>query len=255
MENTGYIALSRQDALRRELDIIANNIANANTAGYNGEKALFRDYLERVDSNEKLSTGRKMAFVQGIGTYRDTRPGPMRPTGNSLDLAINGEGYLTVDTPLGPRYTRNGRFQINNEGQLVTSMGYKVLDNAGNPIQLPEGAIDLNIAPNGVAEAKLPGQGGQAIFQQVGQIQVVTFENQQEMSHVESGLYTAAGEEIIPEETTLAQGMVEESNVQPLNEMTRMIELQRTYGRGHKMMEQEHERLRKAIQTLTKTSA
>lgn len=255
MENTSYIALSRQDALRRELDIIANNVANANTAGYNGEKALFRDYLERVDSNEKLSTGRKMSFVQGIGTYRDTREGPMSPTGNALDLAIQGEGYFTIDTPLGPRYTRNGRFQVNQEGQITTSMGYRVLDSQGNAIQVPEGAVDLKIAPTGTIEAKLPGQGGQAIFQQVGQLQVVTFENQQEMSHVEQGMYTAAGEEIIPEDSSIAQGMVEESNVQPLMEMTRMIELQRTYSRGQDLMEQEHERIRKAIQTLAKTSA
>lgn len=254
MENPIYIALSRLTAQRRNLDVVAHNIANANTAGFQGDKVMFRQYLHELDSGEKLTFGHKAAFVHDIGAYRDTAQGALRQTGGQFDLAIEGEGYFTVETPLGPRYTRNGRFQINAEGQLTTALGYRVLDNGGNAIQFPEGTGDVRVAPNGVVEAKMANQQGVAAYQPVARIEVVTFENQQEMKHIEQGLFTAAGEELPSENAAVLQGMVEESNISPIEELTNLIEVQRMYNHGKELMKSEHERLRAAIRTLTRTS-
>lgn len=254
MENAGYVALSRQAAARRELEVIAHNVANANTNGFQASKTLFREYLSRENSGERLSYGRKIAFVQDIGDVRDTRAGPLRSTYGEFDLAIDGEGYFTVETPLGPRFTRNGAFTINAEGEMTTAYGHRLLDDGGQPIALPEGTVKVKISPNGVVEAQLPADGDVPLFQPVATIRLVTFENQQEMKQIENGLLTGAGEEIALEDSKILQGMLEGSNVNPISEITRMIALQRGFGRGQEMMENEHERMRRAYRTLLQTS-
>ena len=253
MENTGYIALSRQAAARRQMEVLAHNVANANTNGFQGSRTLFREYLSREESGERLSFNRKIAFVQDIGDVRNTAQGPLRTTGGQFDMAIQGEGYFTVETPLGPRYTRNGAFQINADGQISTALGHRLLDDGGDPIALPDGTVAVKVSPNGVVEAQLPADGDVAVFQPVATLQVVTFENQQEMKQIENGLLTGAGEEIAMESAVL-QGMLEGSNVNPITEMTRMISMQRSFGRGQEMMENEHERMRRAYRTILQTS-
>jgi len=251
MENTSYIALSRQAAVRRELEVLAHNVANANTNGFQGSSTLFREYLMRENSGERLSFNRKIAFVQDIGDVRDVSQGPLRATGGELDFAIDGEGYFTVETPLGPRYTRNGAFQINGDGEISTALGHRLLDNGGDPIALPDGTVKVKVSPNGVIEAQLPGV---ELFQPVATIQLVTFENQQEMKQIENGLMTGAGEEIAMDgESRVIQGMIEGSNVNPISEMTSLISLQRSFGRGQQLMENEHERMRRAYRMIVQT--
>ena len=129
-----------------------------------------------------------------------------------------------------------------------------MLDGGGDPLQLPDGAEAVKISPNGVVEARLPANGDIAVFQPVGTIEIVTFENQQEMKQIENGLLTGAGEEIALEESKVLQGMLEGSNVNPVSEMVKMISLQRGFNRGQEMLTQEHERMRRAYRTLTQTS-
>ncbi len=109
METTTLIALSRQGGLRRQLDVVANNIANMNTTGFKGERMMFVEHLVKSQESGKL-LGTKLSFARDIATMLDVSEGPMETTGNPLDLAITGEGYFVIQTENGERYTRNGRF-------------------------------------------------------------------------------------------------------------------------------------------------
>ncbi len=236
MENAGYIALSRQMTLRREMDVIANNMANLNTPAYKGESMLFVEYLESTESGEKMS------FVQDIALVRNLTEGPMTATENPLDTAISGEGYYEVETPLGPRYTRNGAFRLNIDGELVTASGDKVLDDRGNPIALPPNSQDVTITRDGAVTTD---QGP------AGTIGLVRFDNEQALIKLANGLYDADGQDALPaEDAEIVQGMVEGSNVAGIIELTKMIETVRRYSATGRMVNDEHERLRRAIQSL-----
>lgn len=240
MENAGYIALSRQMVLRREMDVIANNMANLNTPSYKGQSMLFVEYLETTDSGEKIS------FVQDIGLVRNLTEGPMTATDNPLDLAIAGDGYFEVETPVGPRYTRKGVFQLNADGQIVTSRGQRVLGEGGQPITLPPNSTDVTITRNGTISTS---QGP------AGRLRVVRFENEQALVKLADGLYDADGQDALPaEDAEVMQGMIEGSNVQGIIELTRMIETARSYANTGKLVNDEHERLRRAIQSLVGTA-
>src|SRR4029077_9358552 len=136
MENALLIGLSRQTALERQLDVIANNIANVNTTGYKADKTLFEQYLNTPAHEDNFVGGdRRVSFVQDRGTYRDMTQGSLEGTSNPLDVAINGSPFLTVQTPAGERYTRDGNLHIDNTGTLVTANGNQVLG-ANGPIVL-----------------------------------------------------------------------------------------------------------------------
>lgn len=239
MEIPGYVALSRQAALRREIDLVANNLANLNTTGYRGESMLFVDFLQ--DTGSDLG---EVAFVQDRAVVRDLRPGPLRATGNPLDLAIAGEGYFSVETPDGEeRFTRDGGFTLDARGRIVTSAGDPVLDRRGQPIALPPEAESIQVARDGSVstEAGL-----------VGRLKVTAFDNAQQLTKEAGGLY-AAGEDVArapAADAAVRQGMLEASNVEGVVEMTRLIELVRSYQSAAKLAESEHERQRRAIQTL-----
>ncbi len=236
MENAGYIALSRQMTLRREMDVIANNMANLNTPAYKGESMLFVEYLESTESGEKMS------FVQDIAMVRNLTEGPMTATENPLDTAISGDGYYEVETPLGPRYTRNGAFRLNIDGELVTANGDKVLDDRGNPIALPPNSRDVTITRDGAVSTD---QGP------AGTIGLVRFDNEQALIKLANGLYDADGQDALPaEDAEIVQGMVEGSNVAGIIELTKMIETVRRYSATGRMVNDEHERQRRAIQSL-----
>ncbi|WP_298724588.1 flagellar basal-body rod protein FlgF [uncultured Ferrovibrio sp.] len=236
MENTTYIGLSRLSTMRREMDVIANNLANMNSNAYKGERVMFEEYLKGANQREKMS------FVNDFGVLRDFRAGKLEQTGNSLDLAINGPGYLTVDTPQGRRYTRDGHLRLDADRRLVTSGGHPVLDNRGREIVFPEDGGAPSISADGTITV------GE---QQLGKIDLVTFDNEQELRKTAQGLYATAQEPVIaPANSTLVQGMLEASNVEPIVEMTNMIELLRQYQSTQTMLESEHERVRNAIQRL-----
>ena len=128
MENASLVGLSRQIALQRELDVVANNIANLNTTGYKSDNTVFQEFMMPVArANQFRGADRQISFVQDRATWIDLTQGPVETTGNPLDVAISGNAFLTVQTPRGERYTRNGALQINSQGQLVTSEGLQVV--------------------------------------------------------------------------------------------------------------------------------
>src|SRR6478609_5426051 len=132
MENTLLIGLSRQMTLERQMDVVANNVANVNTTGYKADKSLFQEYLASgAHEDDFRGSDRRVSYVTDRATWHDFSQGTAEATKNPLDVAIDGKAFLAVQTPRGERYTRDGSLQINAQGQLVTSAGYPVLGNAG----------------------------------------------------------------------------------------------------------------------------
>ncbi|AWJ84787.1 flagellar basal-body rod protein FlgF [Azospirillum sp. TSH58] len=240
MENPIYVSLSRQMTLRRQLDVISNNIANMNTTGFKQQRMLFTEFLERPGMHEQIS------FVQDRAVVRDLSAGGMMQTGNPLDLALTGHGYFTVDTASGPRYTRAGNFRLNDQRQIVDGGGLPVLGDNGQPLAIPNGTRDIMVSGDGTVSTELG---------QVGRLNIVTFRNEQLMTEVGAGLYVSDEEpQAAPADTKVAQGMLENSNVKPVVEMTALIEIQRQYQSNQKLIENEHERIRSAIQKLGRTA-
>jgi flagellar basal-body rod protein FlgF len=238
MQAATYVALSSQIALERQLDVVANNIANASTPSFKDERMLFAEYLNRKGSSPT-------SYVETFGTSRDTSQGPLARTGNPLDVALNGNGYIKVDTPFGTRYTRNGRLELDANGQLVNGQGYAVLGTGNQPINLPPDAVDISITRDGTISTK----DGQA-----GQIEVVKFDNERTLRPVAGGLYVTDAQPTPAADTAVLQGMIEDSNVQPVIEMTRMMTVARSYTSAKDLIDSENDRIKTAITTLGKVA-
>jgi len=240
MENSLIIALSRQSVLSRQMDVIATNLANLETAGFKAENMIFTELLEQTAEGEVLSLVHDVSFV------RDLSEGPMVGTQNPLDLAIHGQGYFVVDTPDGERYTRHGVFQLDDGGQIVTTEGHPVLNNGGAPIVVPLDTSTITITRDGTISADA---------QEIGQIKLVSFENPQALSKIGSGLYEAIGQTPTTDpDSEVLQGMVENSNVKGVVEMTRMIDTVRSYQAAAKLADTEHQRILDAIEALVSTT-
>ena len=245
MENASYIALSRQMALRRQLDVVANNLANMNTAGYRSQQMQFQTYL--ADRGSVTGAGdQPMSMVIDRAVMTDLRPGPIVETENALDVALLGDGYLRVGTPGGPRYTRNGHLSLDEDGRLVNAGGLPVLDPAGNPIEVPRDAERVSISEDGTVSA------GDV---QVGTIGLVEFAEPHRLEPLGGGLFVTNETPTPTERTSLLQGAIESSNVQPIVEMTQMIQIARSYESTQRMLQNEHERQRTAIRRLGQMSA
>ena len=242
MENVSYIGLSRLSTMRRQMDVIANNLANMNSNAYKGERVMFEEFLKGPSHKEKHS------FVTDFGVLRNMQAGKLEHTGNTFDLAINGPGYLTVETPQGRRFTRDGHLRLDAERRLVTSGGHPVLDNRGREIVIPPDAAETPaVAVDGTINV------GQ---QQIAKIDLVNFASEHELRKTAHGLYATSQEpQPAPSTSTIAQGVLEASNVEPILEMTNMIELLRQYQSTQNMLDSEHERMRTAIQRLGRASA
>jgi flagellar basal-body rod protein FlgF len=209
MNDAASVALSAQLAVLHETDIIANNLANASTTGYKGQHVAFAQFLSQT------SDGTSIAYVQEQGVGRDPTQGPINTTNNRLDVAIRGEGYFTIQTPLGDRYSRNGHFQLDNTGQIVTSQGYPVLSDSGSPLVVPQGTGEITIGGDGTVSTA---QG------QIGKLGLVSFADQQAMTETAGGYFmTDQQTQPAPDGTRLMQGALEGSNVEPIIEITRLI--------------------------------
>jgi flagellar basal-body rod protein FlgF len=235
METTAYIALSRQVALHRRMEIIANNVANMTATGFKAEALLFEPTWSRAGREQQL------AFVQDVGVARDLRAGPMTSTGNALDLAIDGPGYFAIETAQGTRYGRGGQFRLSESGELVTGAGDRVLDDGGAPLTLPPDAGPISIAADGTVST------AQGV---AGRIGVVEFAQEQRMRKVGGGLYQADEPPLPAEQARVVQGMLEGSNVQPIMEMTEMMATVRAYQSTHRLLETHHELQRRAIERM-----
>ncbi len=153
MENTSLIALSRQDTLRRHLNIIANNLANMNTTGFKAKKMMFIEHLTRGEGGGSIAR-QSISFVRDIATMRDTAAGTLKETGNPLDMTIRGPGYFVVETEDGERYTRNGHFQLDEAGRLVAKGGHPVLSDSGQPFFFSPEDSEIKVAPDGTVSTE-----------------------------------------------------------------------------------------------------
>ena len=235
MESVAYIALSRQTALLRQMDVVANNIANAGTAGFRGEHMLFAEHVADLRSD------RPMSYVEDLAVIRDTQPGHLVTTGNDLDLAIQGDGYFVVETPAGSRYTRGGTFQLNADREIITSQGYPLLDEQDRPINVPAEAGRVTVTRDGTVFA----DGGL-----VARIRLAAFADEQALRKTMGGLYITDQAPQPAEAAQILQGRIEQSNVQPVVEMTRMMEVLRSFQATQNMLDAEHERKVRAIREL-----
>ncbi len=232
MDNSIYIMLSRQTALFRDMDVTANNIANVNTTGYHGEKMMFTDYLVKDTSNR-----RQMAFTQDVATYQDTRNGSMKVTGNPLDVGLMGSGYFTVETPRGDRYTRAGNFQLDGEGTLVTAEGYPVLDDGGQRIIFDQEDKQIVVGENGLITVD---------GEERAVLAIAEFANQQALTQEYGGMYRSDAPPLPAEATRVVHGALEDSNIQGVSEIVRLVELQRSTGSSSKFIETMYDLIRKA---------
>ncbi|WP_419902499.1 flagellar basal-body rod protein FlgF [Kiloniella sp.] len=237
MENPSYIALSRQMALGRQMSIIANNVANMNTNAYKNEGMMFVEHLS------KTKTGERLSFTQDLRMVRNLAEGQLHTTNNPLDTAITGDGYFVVDNDGATKYTRNGAFKLNTEGELITSEGFLVMSDGDAPISFPADATDISITRDGT----ITSSAGTA-----GKLKLVTFENEQLLVKEAGGVFSAAEDQEALDEAPgeIIQGAIEGSNVQGIIEITRMIDSTRGYEATAKFIKQEHERQMKAIQSL-----
>ena len=254
MENVGLIGLSRQMTLERQLDVVANNIANINTTGFKADKSMFEEYL-RTGAHEDNFVGRdrSVSFVQDRATLHDLAPGPSEQTKNPLDVAIDGNAFLVVQTPGGERYTRDGSMQINSQGQLVTKTGSPVLGTSG-PIVFQPGDKDITIAADGNVTVL---EGVNRIDSVRGKLRLVSFTQAQKLLKEGSNLYAAGeGNNAQPAlNAKVNQGFIEKSNVNSVMEMTRMIDVTRAYTQISAMLQQQADMRKSAIEKLADVPA
>jgi flagellar basal-body rod protein FlgF len=239
MDNPGYIALTRMKGLADELRVVANNIANVSTTGFRGERVVFAEVLARTNSEGgSASMAAPRAHVTDLGEAGFDR------TGGSLDLAIEGEGFFQVQTPAGLRLTRNGAFTLDPEGTVTTLDGHPVLDAGGAPLAIPAGSGRVTVAEDGTISAD---------GQEIGAVGVVTAPAVSLLR--DDGVRFRSDAPTAPAEgARVLQGFVERSNVDPVTELARMIEVQRAYELGQSFLDLEDGRLREAVRTLGRTS-
>lgn len=238
MDNTTYTALTRQSGLMREMQSVANNIANMSTTGFRKEGVIFAEHVAALDGHEPSLS---MASADGRAIRLDQ--GPITRTGGTFDFAIEGEGFFMIETPEGNQLTRAGSFTPSAEGELVTPDGYRLLDQGGTPIFVPPGASGIALGADGTLSA-----GGVPI----AQVGLYRPTDPTDLSHrggtrfaVERGVEPAEG-------GTFMQGYLEGSNVNPVQEVTRMVEVQRAYELGQSFLDREDQRIRAVISTLSR---
>jgi flagellar basal-body rod protein FlgF len=249
MDNALLVGLSRQVALRRELDVIANNVANLNTTGFKGESVMFEQYLDPTARHEYFpGNDRRISFVLDRATLQDFSQGPLQRTEGPLDIAIDGPGFFAVQTPNGERYTRAGNFHLNPQGQLVTNNGQQVLG-AGGPVVFEPTDTNIAIAADGTISATNgAGQVGER-----GKLRMVTFANPTQLTAQGDNLWSApagVAPQLAPPTTRAIQGSLEKSNVHAVKEMNRLIEVTRAYTNISNMQQRTDELRRKAIEKL-----
>jgi flagellar basal-body rod protein FlgF len=247
MLSPSLVLLSDQSALQRAVDVIANNVANASTTGFKREGIEFDTYISRPTTTQSLS------FVTDRATYRDTSTGPILPTGNDLDLAIQGPGYFQVQMPDGStKYTRGGAFHLDNEGRIVDAAGDPVMADGGQAITLPSTTSQINVSDSGFISARVDNGANLA---QLGKLTVFTFDNEQQLQAQGNGLYATTQTPNPSANASIVQGSLESSNVKPVVEMTDLIKIQRSYEQTSNLISQENTRLSNAINILSKTTA
>jgi flagellar basal-body rod protein FlgF len=246
MENASTIALSRLVAQTRAMDVTATNLANIGTPGYRTERMLFSDWLVREPTTSDAGSlppgGRVLAYTQDRATYRNNAAGAVSHTNNPLDLSIGGGGFFTVQAPTGPRLTRAGHFARGSNGTIQDESGLPLLDINGRPIQLAQADTVITISANGTISS----QNGQ-----VGQIGVVQPQDPNKMRAEGGRLLASDSPTQAVAAPQIVQGTLEESNVQPTLEVTRMMTDLREFQFTSQFLQAESDRQQSAIDKIT----
>ena len=237
MQDSLYVSLSAQVALEKRLTTIADNVANANTVGFRSSQMKFEEVLAGPGTDAT-------AFVKSGGTFLSAAKGGLQLTGNELDFAIKGEGWFAVQTPGGQVLTRDGRFTMSPEGQLLSVEGHPLVDPGGAPIQ-----VDADGGPISVGADGFMRQNGQ----QVGAIGLFRFEPNDNFQRYGNSGFIANGpvEPVVDVSTAgVVQGFVEASNVNPMLEMSHLIAAQRAFEGAAAAIKQTEATFGEAVRTL-----
>jgi len=248
MEGPTYIALSAQVAMRRKLDVVANNVANVNTTGFKADRPLFQTYVERLSV-----PGGSVAYVQDRATYVDLSEGPVTLTGNPLDVAVKGDAFLAVSARDQTFYTRDGHMLVGPDGTLRNSSGHAFLGADNQPIQLPPNFTDPRITSDGMITVTIGRN-----QQQVGQIGLFRVTDPLALRKQGDSLMTAPADTVQPVEAGdpngyLVQGGLEGSTVSAVQEIANLAELSRAYDRLQLVLTEDNSRERRMIEILGQT--
>ena len=245
MDNTLLITLTAQNALRRQMDVAANNMANLSTAGFKSEVVLFEPVIRRPAS--VVERPKTVEFVRDYTIARDFRPGALQRTDNPLDLALTGDGYFTIQTTQGNAYTRDGKFQLDAQGRLITHDARFVLDNAGEIITL-----DLTQGEPLMARDGTITQGAT----QMAQLGLASFQRPGAMDKIGDNLWRPTNEAATPStDTQVIQGMIEGSNVVAVTELTRIMEISRAFESASRLQKQAEDLRSRAIERLARVQS
>jgi flagellar basal-body rod protein FlgG len=221
MDSGLYAAYSGLKATADILDVLANNLANANTTAFKSDETFLRIYNHAISAKGAGPLDRAINDSSVVrGSLSNFAPGPITTTGNELDVAIEGKGFLVVQGPSGTYYTRNGNLHVNGEGSLVTAEGYSVLGEGG-PIQIPAGRVVITAS----GEIEVDGNS-------VDTLKVVDFKDRAALEKVGNSHFRSRGPEAVamePSQTTIRQGCLEQSNVNPVKQMMLMIDAMRQF--------------------------
>jgi flagellar basal-body rod protein FlgF len=246
MDITNALAASRLVAQQRAMDITANNIANANTPGYRTERVQFSDWIDSQAGAAQPPGVRGIAYTQDRATYRESQPGSLTHTANPFDLALGNDGYFTVNTKNGPRLTRDGRLGPMPDGTLADSSGNAVLDINGKPIKIAPTDTSVTIAADGSVST----ENGQ-----VGRIGVVQPADPMKLRAEGATNFISDGPTSPVGAPAIVQGAIEGSNVQPVMEVTRMMNDVRQFQFVTQLIQAEGERQQNTIDKLLPTGS
>jgi len=239
MDNALMLGLQSQRVLQRRMDVAANNLANVATSGFKAD-ALLLEEAQGTNAHAEEDP-REIRFTRDIGVMHNMEQGPIAMTGNPLDIALEGDGFIIVEGPSGPLYTRDGAFTLTGEGRLVTSDGRAVLSSGGAPIVLDPQGETPSIGRDGAIRVA----GVEA-----GRIGVASFAAPGALSKVGDNLWDAQGQQPGEFEGVVIQGALEGSNVRPVVELTRLIEISRAYQSAAKIVSGADELRQRAIERL-----
>lgn len=239
MENSLYTTLNRQSGLMAEMRVIANNIANASTTGFRAEGVVFAEHVARLGPGTP-----SLSMANAEGRLVNDAQGALTQTGGTFDLAIEGDGYFLIETSAGNRLSRSGAFLASAEGELVTTDGMRLLDAGGAPVAVPAGAAKIAIGGDGTVSADGAPVAQIGLWAPAGATGLVA--DGATRFDAPDGVEPVTGGKIF-------QGFLEQSNVNAVTEIARMIEVQRAYELGQGFLDSEDRRIRSVIEATGKS--
>lgn len=232
MDNAIYTMITRQSGLMREFSSVANNVANMGTTGFKAEHGVFSEYIRSIEADASGTGPTSLSMGRLAAHATDLSDGGLKATGGPLDMAISGEGFFQVNTPAGGRLTRAGHFMLNADRILVDPQGNPVQGVGGGEIAIPQEATDIRVAQDGTISSDGIEYGRVGVF--TAAVETLQREG--------NNLWSAPQIQAV-DEPMIASGFLEQSNVNPVLEMARMIEVQRHYDAGQSLMDLEHDRI------------